>query len=253
MTALARLPARRRRRYRNYHLGRGVTFGPALVAPLWGWADLGQPLHWAGLLIMVIAGILVIPSLVVFVLFCLPAILIGGPFRQARIRHRKRHGRAACKSAVITRGLERVVWAMDRGRCLYCGITAHELAALPPRIGKDGREYRRCMNVDHAKPWIAGFLTVLPNLGLLCDKHNEVKSCYYRERNGYVWYHRESRTPERLAAAAEITRTIRQRQKNPLRLLRAAWALGAQQPPCPGPGRPGRAAGLAHRRRPTGR
>jgi hypothetical protein len=236
MTALtrrpARRPARRRRRYRSYHLSGWSTFGIGFFAPAAGWAYLGwdhlpQPYQWVTLGLMVAAGLVIVPAVVVWVMFCLPATLIGGPFRKLRISHRRRHGRAHCKSAVITKGLERAVYAMDRSRCLYCGISARELAALPPRTGKDDREYRRCLNVDHAKPWIAGFLTVLPNLGLLCDEHNEVKSCYYRERSGYVWYHGGSRTPERVAMAASITAVVRRRSRNPLRLLRAAWALGA--------------------------
>lgn len=212
MTAVARRPARRparrRRRYRNYHLGRGATFGPGLVAPLLGWADLGQPLHWAGLLVMVTAGILVIPSLVVFVLFCLPAMLRGGLVPSWRISHRKRHGRAACKSAYISTSLRRVVMAADRGRCLYCG------SAFSPQV-------------DHYRPWQPGGLTTLFNLSVLCAYHNGIKLNYWRQRSGYIWYRPDARTPERLEQAAEIARYIRWRRWSPLRLLRAAWALGA--------------------------
>lgn len=233
-----RRPARRRRRYRKYHLSRWATFGTGFFAALGGWLYAIEPLHWiapwmpwAILGAMVSAGLVIIPAAVVFVLFCMPAIILGGPFRQWRIAHRRRHGRTRCKSAVITKGLERVVYVMDRYSCLYCGITARELAKLPPRTGKDGRQYARCLHVDHGKPWIAGFLTVLPNLGLLCDEHNEVKSCYYRERHGrskgYIWYHGGTRTPERVTMAADITRVVLRKRRNPLRLMRAAWALGA--------------------------
>lgn len=204
-----------RRRYRNYALSRSATFGPGAVAPLGGWLYLGQPLHWAGLLVMAAAGLLAGPVLVVWVLFCLPAILLGGPFRQWRIGHRRRHGRERCKSAYITAALRRAVTAADRGRCLYCGISAREAAALG-----------MTMHVDHCMPWIAGGLTAFSNLSLLCGPHNEVKSCYWRERNGYVWYNRDARTPQRLALAGQITRTVRRRRRNPLRLWRAAWALG---------------------------
>jgi hypothetical protein len=222
-----RRPPRRRRRYRKYSLSRWATFGTGFFAPLGGWAYLGEPLHWAGLAGLVLAGEIVIPLTLLFLLFCVPALLMGGLVpRKWRISHRRRHGREQCKSAVITTGLRRVTFAMDRGRCLYCGITARELAALPPRKGKDGRLVARRLHADHYRPWIAGFLTVLVNMGLLCDEHNEVKSCYYRERSGYIWYHGGSRTPEREALAAEIVRTIRWRRWNPLRLLRAVWALG---------------------------
>lgn len=227
----ARAPARkrkprRRRHYRKFHVSRWATFGAGFALPCWGWAYLGEPWHWAGLAVMVADGEVLVPAGVLFVLFASPALVMGGPFRQVRIGHRKRHGRERCKSAYITKSLERVVYAMDRDRCLYCGITAAQLAALPPRIGKDGREYRRCLHVDHGKPWIAGFPTTLLNLGLLCDEHNEIKSCYYRERNGYVWYHRESRSPERLLEAALITRKVLLARWELSRLLRACWALG---------------------------
>ena len=220
-------PARRRRRYRAITLSRSVTFGPGVIAPLGGWLNLGDPLGWAGLLAMTAAGLFLIPLAVLMVMFWLPAVLMGGLVpRKWRISHRRNHGRARCKSAVITAGLRRVTMAMDRNRCLYCGVTARELAALPPRMGRDGRMVFRRLHVDHYRPWVAGFLTTLFNMGLLCDEHNEVKSCYYRERRGYIWYHRSSRTPERLELAAEITRVIRWRRWSPLRLWRAAWALG---------------------------
>jgi hypothetical protein len=222
----ARRPARRRRRYRNYALSRSFTFGPGVLAPLGGWLYLGEPLHWAGLAAMAAAGLVIIPALVVFVLFCLPAIIIGGPFRQWRIRHRKHHDRARCKSAYISAGLRRVVAAMDRNRCLYCGITAAELDLLPPRVNLDGKVTPRRVHVDHGQPWKAGGRTTLFNLGLLCDEHNEIKLNYWRERNGYIWYRPEARTRERLLVAADITRVVLRRRWSILRLVRAAWALG---------------------------
>jgi len=243
MSTLAyRAPARRkrpvrRRRYRKYHLSRWATFGTGFAGAVAGWSWLGEPLavagpdagwwHLAGLAVFVLAGEIIIPVAVLMIMFWLPAMLMGGLVpRRWRISHRRNHGRAACKSAVITAGLRRVTFFMDRYRCLYCGITAAELALLPPRTGKDGRPVPRRLHVDHNRPWIAGFLTTLFNMSLLCDDHNEVKSCYYRERNGYVWYHAGSRTPEREALAAEITRAIRWRRWSLFRLWRAVWALG---------------------------
>lgn len=216
----------RRRRYRNYALSRSLTFGPGLLAPLGGWLYLREPMRFAGLAAMAAAGILTVPALVVFTLFCLPGIVIGGPFRQWRIRHRAHHDRARCKSAYITAGLRRVVLAMDRNRCLYCGITAAELAMLPPRVNLDGRLTPRRLHVDHGMPWRAGGRTILFNLGVLCDEHNEIKLNYWRERNGYTWYRPQCRTPERLALAADITRVVRRHRWSVPRLMRAAWALG---------------------------
>jgi len=221
MTAIAR------RRYRSYALSRSVTFAPGFIAPLGGWLYLNEPLHWAGLAVMAAAGLFIIPVAVLWVLFCLPAMAMSGLVpRKWRIAHRRRHGREHCKSAYITASLRRAVEAADRNRCQYCGITASELAMLPPRTGKDGRLVPRRLHVDHDKPWIAGFRTTLFNMGLLCDEHNEVKSCYYRERSGYIWYHRGSRSPQRLAQAADITRVVLRRRWSPFRLWRAAWALG---------------------------
>ena len=241
MTAVARRPvrrpARRRRRYRKMHLSRWATFGTGFAVPLWGWANLGEPLRvagpdapwWrlAGLAAFTLAGEIIIPVAVLMAAFWLPAFLLSGfAPRSLRIRHRRKHGRERCKSAVITAGLRRVTFYMDRYRCLYCGITAGELALLPLRTGIDGREYKRCLHVDHGKPWIAGFRTTLFNMGTLCDVHNEVKSCYYRERSGYIWYHAGTRNPERLALAADITRRVMVRRWSLFRLWRAAWALG---------------------------
>lgn len=205
-----------RRRYRSYALSRSVTFAPGFIVPLGGWMYLGEPLHWAGLAVMATAGLFVIPVAVIWVLFCLPALALGGFVpRSWRISHRRRHGRERCKSAVITAGLRRTVTAADRNRCLYCGITRWEAAAAGMK-----------MHVDHWMPWIAGGRTTFVNTSLLCERDNLVKSCYWRERNGYIWYHSGSRTPANLALAEQITRTIRWRRWSPFRLWRAAWALG---------------------------
>jgi hypothetical protein len=220
-------PPRRRRRYRSYRLSRWATFGTGAAVPLGGWLYLGEPLRWAGLGAMAVAGEAVIPVAVLFALYFLPALVMGGLVpRKWRIRHRLRHGRELCRSAYISAGLRRVVLAMDRDRCLYCGVTARELAAMPPRRNLDGRVTPRRLHVDHGCPWRAGGLTVLLNMVALCDEHNEIKLNWWRERNGYVWYRPQARNRERLAMAELITVTIRRRRWNPLRLLRAAWAMG---------------------------
>lgn len=221
-----RAPARRRRRYRNYALSRSLTFGPGVIAPFAGWVYLREPLHWAGLTAMELAGVLTVPVAVLAVLFVLPGLLMSGLVpNQWRINHRKRHGRENCKSAVISASLRRVVLAADRHRCLYCGITARELAALPPRMSLDGKITARRLHVDHWHPWQPGGPTTLFNLGTLCDEHNEIKCNYWRQRNGYIWYRYRS-NPAMLRFAARITQTIRWKRWTPLRLLRAAWALG---------------------------
>ena len=228
-----RRPARRRRHYRSYHLSRWSTFGAGLGIPLGAWAYAVQPLHWVApwmpwaiLAAMASAGLVVVPLLVLWVLFFLPALIIGGPFRQWRIKHRLKHDRGRCKSAVITAGMDRLIKRTDRGRCLYCGISAAQLAALPPRVNLDGVITPRRLHVDHGMPWRAGGRTVPSNLACLCDEHNEIKLNWWREKNGYVWYRPNCRNPERLAMAEIITKTVLAKRNRPLRLLRMTWAMG---------------------------
>lgn len=230
MPTATRLPVRRyprrRRRYRQYHLPRSATFGLGALAPLAGWLYENEPLRWAGLAAMEAAGLVIVPLAVLTVLFVLPGLLLSGLVpAQWRINHRKRHGRENCKSAVITAGLRRVVLAADRHRCLYCGITARELALLPPRVNTDGVVTRRRLHVDHFRPWQPGGLTTFFNMGTLCDEHNEIKCNYWRKRSGYTWY-RYRDNAELMRQAADITETIRWKRWSVLRLLRAAWALG---------------------------
>lgn len=200
--------ALRRSSVRRYRVSRLLTFGPAAALPLWGWHDTGEPLHWAGLAVMTAAALLVVPAAVLAILFFLPAALRGGLVpRQWRIKYRARHGRKGARSEYISPRLHAVVFAADRNRCVYCG------SAL-------------ALNADHVRPWQPGGLTTLFNLMTLCQAHNLIKLNYWRERNGYVWYQPDMRTPERLALAAGILRVERRKRWNPLRLLRAAWALG---------------------------
>lgn len=223
----ARRRPRRRRHYRSYRLSRRVTFGTGLAAPFAGWLYLGEPYHWAGLAAMAVAGTVTVPLFLLWALFILPAVIIGGPFRQLRIRHRLHHDRALCKSAVIPAALRRIILAADRNRCLYCGITAEALAALPPTLGRDGRLRKRCLHIDHSMPWKGpGGRTTVLNMVTLCDRHNEIKLNWWRERNGYVWYRPEARSEENLRLAEIITMTVRQRRWAPLRLLRIVWAMG---------------------------
>lgn len=193
---------------RHYRVSRLLTFGPAIALPLWGWEDLGQPLHWAGLAGMVLAALLIIPMTLLVILFFLPAALRGGLVpRQWRINYRARHGREGARSAYISKRLRAIVFAADRHRCVVCKSTL-------------------VLNADHVRPWQPGGLTTLFNLMTLCRTCNLVKLNYWRERSGYVWYRPDMRTPERLAQAAAILRVERRKRWRPLRLLRAAWALG---------------------------
>lgn len=198
-------------RYAVSHL---VTFGPAAGAPLWGWDYLGRPLHWAGLAAMAAASLLIIPAAVVVLLFFVPKIPAGLVPRDWRKRYRKRlieRGvpRGSQRSSYISKPLRRVVMAAGRYRCAACRT----------RIGPGFCE------IDHIGPWSLGFLTTLFNLMALCPPCNQVKSNFWRFRSGNIVY-----VPRpgyaNMAHASEILRYERRARWNPLRLLRAAWALG---------------------------
>jgi 5-methylcytosine-specific restriction endonuclease McrA len=183
-----------------------VTFGPGVVLPVWGWSDLHQPFHWAGAGILVAAGLVTWPVLVVMVLFilpCAPGLLVP---RKWRIAHRRRHGRENCRSARIPGYLRTLVFAADRGRCVYCGNPC----LLPGQ-----------RQVDHFRPWSQGGMTSLGNLLTLCATHNSVKSNYWPG----VWY-RPMPGFDNRNEAADIRRVERIRRLNPLRWVRVAWALG---------------------------
>jgi hypothetical protein len=198
-------------------VSRAVTFGPALAAAAGGWAYLGQPLHWAGLAAMMLAGLLVIPSLVVMALFFVPAALRGAVPADWRKRHRQRlmaQGipRGAQRSSYISKRLKHVTFAADRHRCVACGSRLRSV---------DHMEW------DHVKPWSLGGLTTLSNGMTLCPACNKIKSNYWRFRgSGHrVYVPFEGWANE--AAAAEILAAELRHRWNPLRLTRAAWALAA--------------------------
>jgi hypothetical protein len=216
MTAVRRrsTASRQYRRYRSYHVSHVVTFGPALALPLWGWHDLHEPFRWAGLGAMAAAGLFVIPALLLAGLYFLPALLRAGCVpRDWRKRYRKRRPREEQRSARISAGLRRVVLAADRNRCVSCRARL--------MVHADHLE------VDHTMPWSLGGLTTLFNCRALCKPCNLTKSNYWRYRRSgravYVpWDGWANEKQAEVILAAE-----RRSQWNPLRLLRAAWALGA--------------------------
>ena len=216
-TAARRRPvsaSRAVRRYRSYHVSRVVTFAPALALPLWGWDDLHEPFRWEGLGAMTIVSLLVVPAVMVSLLYFLPAAVRGGLVpRDWRKRHRKRRPRGEQRSARLSAALKRVVIAADRRRCVGCH------ARLLVHVDH--------LEIDHVMPWSLGGLTTLFNCRALCKRCNLVKSNFWRyRRSGRAVY-----VPwEGFANAAQaeaILRAERCGQWNPLRLLRAAWALGA--------------------------
>jgi hypothetical protein len=204
-------------RYAVSHL---VTFGPALGLPLWGWDYLGlqhlrQPYEWVTLGLMVLAALLVIPAAIVALLFFAPKIPAGCVPRDWRKRYRKRliargTPRGSQHSSYISKPLRRVVLAAGRNRC----------AACPTRIWEGFCE------MDHIMPWSLGGLTTLFNLMALCPRCNQTKSNFWRFRAGNTVYVPRPGFSNQ-ALADEILGKERRARWNPLRLLRAAWALGA--------------------------
>ena len=81
------------------------------------------------------------------------------------------------------------------------------------------------LEIDHTMPWSLGGLTTLFNCMALCPVCNKIKSNYWRYKSGNrVYVPFKGWANEREAAA--ILRAELRHRWNPLRLVRAAWALG---------------------------
>ena len=193
-------------------VSRTVTFAPGLALPLWGWSYLGQPLHWAGLAVLAGLGLVIWPFLAVAVLCFLPsAPLSVCTTRKARKRYRHRlinRGipREKQRSSYISDRLKRITYAADRGRCAYC----HRHLAWHER------------NCDHFLPWSQGGLTVFRNMTTLCARDNVIKSNYWPGV-----HYRPIEGSDNLALAIAILAAEKRRRRNPLRWVRAAWALAS--------------------------
>ena len=169
--------SRRRSRWRRRH-GRKALFGTAAVLAVAGWAAPGEMvlLAAAGLLALFLLGV--------------PALTLLAP-RSWRIRYRHwehrpffwaPYGREHARSARIPARVDRAVRAADRNRCVAGPFLWR--AGLPAQeAGCRGRR-----EVDHVVPWAAGGRARRRNLALLCQFHNDVKSNYSVDRDGYVHY-----------------------------------------------------------------
>jgi hypothetical protein len=108
--------------------------------------------------------------------------------RSRRSRYRQKHGRrhvdpdtgksVPARSSVISGRQDRMVKAADRGRCVARSLGG--CAGAP-----HGRWF---WEIDHGVPWIAGGYTWFFNLFLLCFFHNQTKSNWNRDKDGYVHY-----------------------------------------------------------------
>jgi hypothetical protein len=150
--------------------------------------------------------------------------------RETRGRYRQAHGRqrvsirtgkvVQARSAQVSARQERRVRAADRHRCVAQHLATREY----PCAGEPGGRWFH--EIDHRIPWIAGGITWLPNLFLLCFFHNQTKCNYNVDRDGYVHYRRSSYggVYDPVLAAAVLA-AERKAARNPLRWLRA-WVLG---------------------------
>ena len=201
-------------------VSRTVTLAPGAGLAVWGWAAAGQPFgsahaaawHAAGLGIFLAAGLLAWSALAVTAACLRAPVLAGGIVpRRVRCRYRQRliaRGipREAQRSSYISKRLRRVTYAADRHRCAGCGV----------------RHVR--FQVDHIIPWAAGGLTALTNTMTLCPACNGIKSNYSRDRDGYEHYHGDRKD---IYLARKILAREKRHRWNPLRMVRAAWALAS--------------------------
>lgn len=171
------------------------------AAAVTGWMILGRLAGAAGLVLLLAAAVTVWPLLVIAVFFLFPS-LLAGLLVPRRWRAAYRHGRGR---PAIHAWLRRAVFAADRYRCVYCGS-------------------QLSLQVDHIRPWASGGLSSLLNCMTLCAVHNRVKSNYWIDRDGYVHYRGFDGSESRRLAAA-ILAAERRRRWNPVRWIRAAWAL----------------------------
>jgi 5-methylcytosine-specific restriction endonuclease McrA len=184
-----------------------ATFGPAAAAPVAGWAYLGEPVFLAGLALMAVASLLVIPALAVTVACFLPELPKRAVPRSWRASYRSRRGpRQGQRSARIPARLRQLIHAADRHRCVGCGS-------------------RRDLQVDHGIPWAWGGLTILSNSFTLCRDCNIIKLDYWESWGGVPHYSRHFAVAHR-NEAHRIFRRERWHRLSPLRMLRLAWALG---------------------------
>lgn len=112
------------------------------------------------------------------------------------------------RSAPIRSWVRRAAFRADRYRCVYCHVKF--------RGGKG-------LEADHYLSYAGGGRSDIFNLFALCKYHNDIKSNYWRDPDGYEHYRPYGVAD--IVMAREILAAERWHRRNPLRWLRAAWAL----------------------------
>ena len=205
-------------------MGRIVCTAPAGLG-LAGWAMSGLAGSWAGMAVLVAAAELA----------CCAAALAAVPPgraltalvpRERRASYRW-HQRQAYKARFGTdmprpaagrvpagSRLEKMTIAAYRGRCAGCYARNPVTLAHP--------------QIDHILSWGGGGVTWIFNLGVLCERCNQIKSNWNVSRDGYVHYRpfagRGRHDPEE---AQRITLALRRARRSPQVWWRAAWAMRA--------------------------
>jgi hypothetical protein len=129
---------------------------------------------------------------------------------QRASRRKRRKDAGFARSAPIRAWVRRAAFRADRYRCVYCHVKF--------RHGKG-------LEADHYRPYACGGRSDIFNIFALCKYHNDVKGYYWvSERTGIVSYKPYMVAPDPVMAAA-IMRAEYWHARNPLRWLRAAWAL----------------------------
>jgi hypothetical protein len=188
-TARHRPPARK--------LGRWVV--PA-TAMFWLWIADNDPGSAAGFTAFLAGGVL-------FSLFYPLAVLLAleapGALVPARWRAWHRHGQEGRPH--ISNRLRRITFAADGHMCGFCRSSGG-------------------IQLDHVRPWSLGGRTCFWNMMTLCAYHNQVKSNYWVDRDGYVHY-RPWEGYHRPGLAAEILAFELRRRWSIIRFIRASMAL----------------------------
>jgi hypothetical protein len=208
---------------------RGVIFGSAAAAGPVAWQWAGEAGHAGGLAALTVAGLVVVP-VVMLAVITTPVALAKAAVPKRLRRWWRRGGHwwrpGAARHPRPKALLVRMVRAADRNRCVGCGITQAQLAALNMMAAPwEGQRRRSGMQLDHFFPFALGGNLILWNLFLLCPRCNQIKSNYWRDPDtGRVTYRPFWGLADR-HEAARIARLEWLHRFNLARWWRAAWAL----------------------------
>ena len=195
---------------KRHHLTLGGFVWPLLAAALIWTLVLHQYSLKSGFGFL-LAALMIGWPLLAMLLWSLPSLLLGMVTtpQQRAARRKRRKDAGHDRSNPIRAWVRRAAFRADRYRCVYCR-----------------QKFRRGrgLEADHYWPYSCGGLANIFNVFALCKYHNDVKSNYWVDPDGYVHYRPYMVHSDPVLAAA-ILAAERRHRRNPLRWLRAAWAL----------------------------